>query len=101
MRDCASSRSISKMLPTPNASVISALPTMTPAPPRRFAHAGCTAIPARNREKMNDSSEIPNATANCHPSALETVKVPRSEFGSPSLPIHQLIPMAQPIRSAA
>ena len=55
---------------------------MIAAPPRRFCHAACLAMPARNREKMNDARASPAATASCQPAAPPVEKLRTSELGS-------------------
>ena len=62
-------------MPTALASENSATPTMNPAPPRRFCHAGWRDMPATNLAKMNATSEIARHTANCQPNEAPTPKV--------------------------
>ena len=71
-----------KTRPIAIARLMRALPTIVPAPPRRFCHAGCFDMPATNREKMNAASDRPVATASCQPSAFPTAKFEMSALGS-------------------
>ena len=59
----------------------SAVPTMKPAPPRRFCQAGCLAMPATKREKMKATSASATQTASCQPVPKPTANGVTSSIG--------------------
>jgi hypothetical protein len=89
-------------MPIAIASSTTAFPTIMPAPPRRFAQAGCRLMPATKREKMKATRARPMQIASCQPRLAPVWNASTSvAVGSLSRPNQSRVHQPAATRSAA